>query len=644
MESARIARIIEGSMVALFFLQAQRVVFAVLLTMLNTALAAQYVSPGLVYGHVLLLIAVLLIWFAPGARKLLPRTLAITALIVAAARIGLSFQSPSIRLYAGLVMMAASGIYFASILRASWRSFLTVLVAGLLLDQLFRAYDTFDLSLRVWHLVKVGELTYRVPWLAVQGVLSAGLIVLSRIARRAAAKEPYEPATTSLWGGITLGGYLALQVIILGMPNVIARWATVSYAGVVPWLLLATGLPLMPGARLAVGRLLALFDARFRGWVWLFVFVLLIVVGNRLGGLAGASALIMAQAVAGLLIWWVPQPPARDGADNVGPSLSLGYLVFTVLVYVYSLTFNYGGALTWLEGQAIIVVLLAAGLACLARLLPRGDDPWLAVPLVPRGLPGLLVFPLAVLGLVLSGYQADPIPASRDTLRVATYNINGGYDARGVYQLDLTTLSVEASLADVVLLQEVDTGRPVSLGVDQLQYLARHLNMYQMYQPGVERVQGAAILSRWPIQAGGGALLPAAAGETRAAVYARLQEVGGIREVTVVGAGLSPGTIDLRLRQFALLADLAGEDTPAVLGMDLAAGPDDVLYQQLVGSGFVDPDAVLGIERSFTAPAENPVVRHDFVLARGLNPLDSRQVDSRASDHRLVVVEFAWPE
>ena len=115
------------------------------------------------------------------------------------------------------------------------------------------------------------------------------------------------------------------------------------------------------------------------------------------------------------------------------------------------------------------------------------------------------------------------------------------------------------------------------------------------------------------------------------------------RTVTVIGAHLSPGAADARLRQFALLIDLLETASPSIIGADLAAGTEDVVYQQLIGSGFVDPDALLGIERGFTTPAENPLLRHDFILAEGLIPLDSRQVDSRASDHRLVVVELDWP-
>jgi hypothetical protein len=141
-----------------------------------------------------------------------------------------------------------------------------------------------------------------------------------------------------------------------------------------------------------------------------------------------------------------------------------------------------------------------------------------------------------------------------------------------------------------------------------------------------------------------GALLPSS-GEQVGALSVVLADPDTGRQVTVAGAQLTPGDADQRLSQFAVLFDLLGDDLPAVLASDLGAGVADIAYQQLLGSGFADPDVVLGIERSLTLPADNPVARHDFVLLRGLEPLASSQVSSpvHASDHRLVVVEAGWP-
>ncbi|GAB4468509.1 MAG: hypothetical protein Kow00124_02690 [Anaerolineae bacterium] len=643
MNSSRIFRTIEGSLVILFFIQAARVVFATLLRMSLSALAAGRVDGPVIAAHLLLLAGVLVTWLAPRQRRRLPETLSIAAIVVALARVGLAFQPQVVRLYAGILLIAAAAVYMLSLIRAGWRTWVVAFIAGLLVDQLFRAYDTYDISLRAWHLVSVGELLYRVPWVAVQAVLSALLIVISRLARRGALREPYEPAVLDGWGGLAVGGFLALETVLLAMPNVVARWAGVPYEGVVPWLLLATALALLPVNRGAVGHLLALFDERLRGLVWALLFILLIVVGNRFGGTASVCFLAIAQTMAVLLLWWVPRPASPGQPDLSGPWLSLGMLACTVLIYLYSMAFEYTLAFPGLEGQALTAVLLASVLLCLPRLMWRGEDPWMLPPIgAARGLPLAVLVLVTVAGLLLSGVGTTPTLAPRDTLRVATYNINGGYDVSGVYRLDLTALTIEASAADVIVLQEVDTGRPLSYGVDQVQFLARRLGMYQVYQPTVEYVHGIAILSRWPVVEGQGTPLPS--GGARGAVRGVLADPESGRRVALAGAQLTPGPVDQRLQQLAVLVDLLGEASPAVLAADLGADPTDVIYQQLVGSGFVDPDAVLGIERGFTTPAVNPTVRHDYVLARGLVPVDARQVDSLASDHRLVVVELAWPD
>jgi endonuclease/exonuclease/phosphatase (EEP) superfamily protein YafD len=126
------------------------------------------------------------------------------------------------------------------------------------------------------------------------------------------------------------------------------------------------------------------------------------------------------------------------------------------------------------------------------------------------------------------------------------------------------------------------------------------------------------------------------------AIRVVLGDVASGRSVIVIGAQLSPGQEEERRDQLSVLLSLA-DSSPMMVGADLGASPDDLVYGQLLASGFVDPDTVLGIERGFTTPARNPTLRHDYILTRGLIPLDARQVESMASDHRLVVVEVGWP-
>lgn len=638
---ARIYRLLEGSLVVLFTLQALRVVSASLLAVTRATMAGGQqadMRPLGIYG--LLFAALILPLLAPRRRSALPPALGLSAVLVAVSRIPISLQTPLVRLAAALVVIGAGGAYIAALLRANWRSLLTVLVVALTFDQLLRAYDTFDPSLRIGLDLPIADALYRVPWLAIQVLFSFLLVIVIWLARRAARWEPYLPASLPLKSGLALGGFLAAEVMAFAMPNVLAHWAGVAHNMVAPWLLLATALPLLPGVRRPIGEVLTMFDERLRGSVWLLALLLLVLVGSRLPGPIAAGALIVAQFMLVLSLWWLPSPLDPQDVRAVGPSVSLGLLTLGGLISAYSLTFADG--LRWLEGRGTLVILVAVGLVGLPMLFGRRESPWLARSLAPTGVAMMFTAPVAVAGLILSGWNMVPAATPSSTLRIATYNLNGGYDAAYTFRLELAARTIEASQADIVVLQEVDAGRPVSYGVDQAQYLARHLGMYHLFVPLDQRLYGLAILSRWPLKDESSALFSGVPPAGALLVWVEVTDSG--QTMAVAGAQIAPGSDEERLDQLAPLLGLIGDAYPAVLAADLGAPPQDIVYQRLIGSGFADPDELLGIEQAYTTPALYPTARHDYVLVRGLEVLDSRQVDSTASDHRLVVIEVRWPE
>lgn len=641
---ARTYRLVEGSIVVLFFLEAARAAFAALLSLVNVALQTGQVTFGLIEGHAVLLLVVVLPWLAPRGRTALPELLSLSAIGVGTARLMMGLPVPGLQLYAALVVLGLGAVYFASLLRANWQRWIIAWIIGLTLDQLMRAGNSYDITLRSWVTVPALGVELAIPWLAVQAVLTVLLIAVSRLARGTAHQEPYRPARLSIGGGVAFGAFLALELLALAMPNVGARWSGVSFGMLVPWLLLATTLPLAVSMRQIMGETLSMFGEGLRGWIWLTLLLMLTVVSNRLDGPGAAGALVVAQYMTVLLLWWMPSPARTDQPTSAGLPIAVGMLVCIVLIYVYSLTFEYMYGLSGLQGQGLIVLLLAMLLVNVPRLLPRSsDDPWLALPAVPRGVAATFIAPVFVFGMLLGALRDIPPQTPGDTLRVATYNINGGYDAEGQFQLDLIAQTIEAATPDVVMLQEVDTGQPVGYGIDQVTYLAERLDMYAAYYPTVEQLYGLAILSRWPLVETSGLLLPGD-GEQLGALSGQLvlnSETG--QQVTFVDTQLLPASDNERIEQMAVLLGLLNQDRPAVLGGDLGAPPEDELYQQLQLIGMNDPDVEMGIEGGYTYPSTAPAFRRDYVLTRGLTPLDSRQVQSTASDHRLVVVEMLWP-
>jgi endonuclease/exonuclease/phosphatase family metal-dependent hydrolase len=640
--SSRIFRLIEGSLVVLFVLQAARTALALLLSGVARALEVGAVDVVHASAHLLLIMMLALPWLAPRSRTLLPRVMLICAILTGAARLAVSVPVPVIQLYSGILILGFGGVYLSSVLRANRGTWVTILVLGLTAEQLLRSLDTYDLLFHVRTNIAVGDLRLKMPLIIVQAVLTGCLVLAGIIARRSARLEPYDPAYLTTTGGLAFGGFLALELLVLGLPNMIARWSDVPYETIVPLSLLATAVPLLPSVRDFGQQILGVFDERLRGWVWLFVLLLLLIVGNRVNGLGSASALLLAQFMAVMLLWWIPSPPEPDEVEQVGPSLSLGQFIFVALIYFYSLTFAASSELGFLRGQGLTVALIATVFVGLPRLAWREHDPWAEQSPIPRSLPAAFVAPVVVFGLLLSGSRmAQPASVMGQSARVATYNINDGYDENGVFQLEFAAQTIEASLADIVLIQEADIGRPTSYGIDEVRYLARRLKMYEAYLPVSGHETGVAVLSRWPIIAQQSVAIPGDG--SIVAVRVRVTDPVTARTLDVVSAQLSPAEEEVRLQQLAYLFSLMDPQMPTVLGVDLGTTPEDIAYQQLTSVSFTDPDVLLGIENGFTYPAGEPTERRDYVLLRGFTARDARQVKSAASDHRLVVVEIMWP-
>lgn len=641
MFAPRAYRLIESSFVVLFLVESARAVYGVLLSMTAAAITARQVSLLTVNGHLILIAALAVPWFAPRVRAQLPRTLLISALMATVARVLVSVDLAFLRLAAGCAVIGFAAVYMASLLRANWRTWVSGMVVGMVIDQLFRSQDTYDISLKGLLRISIGDATFAVPWLILQIVIALVAIVVCLQARRTARNQLYEPAFLDVWGGLALGGFLTVETLVLGAPAVISRWTGTSFGGVAPWILLATSVPLIPAVRGSMSQFLKLFDERLRGWVILLLVTVLIVAGNRLGTAFGAAALVVAQFLVVLLLWWIPGSYDTQQVEQVGPSMSLGMIIFAVGVYSYGLTTFESSTLAFLRGQSLTIVLVAAILTAFPRLWWRERDPWQIQTSIPSALPVALCAVVVVSGLIGSSAEVEATPPM-NTLRIATYNVTSGYDGQGNFQLELIARTIEASQADVIVLQEVDTGRPIGFEIDQVEFLARRLHMYQTYQSADNKLQGVAILSRWPIISTNHLVL-ADRRSPAGAVRALIQDRQTQRQVAVVGTQVTGSDEQTRLRQVVTLVNMIGDVSPTVIGADLEKSPEDVAYQQLLSTGFVDPDVSLGIERGFTFPALDPTVRRDYLLVRGLVPLASRQVDRSGSNHRLVVIEAGWP-
>jgi endonuclease/exonuclease/phosphatase family metal-dependent hydrolase len=630
----RLVRLLETTAVLLFFYQALRALFSLLFGLIYDALFAGQVSMAVVGAVMALLVLALLAPLAapraPAARRL---ALLVAALVLFLARFALTFDHFELRLAASILIVAATGIYLAARLRLDVGHVAYALVLALVADQLLRAAGyTLDPTLRP-------------QWWPGQLLLSLALCLVSAFLawRHRPAGDGAGPRLGLLVGPVW-GGWLFLQTALLAFPNALARWSGESY------LLFALSWPFV--------LLLTLLDGDLwrvrRGWIdGLLVQLCLLgglVVGHLLDGVLAFLALFIAHLAATVALFSAfsdREGERQASGAGPGPALALGNLLFLFLHLAYAFTFTYAYTLYLFRGLGLpmfAVAALLAGLPLLRLPVRAGRVPrpsigrWFAV----WG-SGAIVIAL----VLLVATPRPPAPSTADgAFRAITYNIHYGYDDQWHLSLEAQAQAIEASGADVVMLQEVDAGRPTSYMIDDALWLAHRLGMTEVYLPTLEHLTGIAVLSRYPVTRSETRLLPSRLEQT-GIIWVQVTPSGsGSTEalpVNVFGTwlGLEP---EERARQLdAALPFLASHLGPAAFGGDLNARPDSPIYARISAAGFVDPFPALGLDPPLTDPAVNPTKRIDFVWLRDLQPLDARVPACIASDHRPVVVEAALP-
>jgi endonuclease/exonuclease/phosphatase family metal-dependent hydrolase len=552
------------------------------------------------------------------------------------ARIPVSMDVPALRLWAGLLTAAAAFAALAAFLRQAARGTLMSLVVALLLDQLLRAAgSTWDLSLQP-------------GWLPVQAGLA--LIGLGLAGSLRVTKEWTDDSSLSLPGGVALAGLLFLQINLLNLPNALARWSGSAYAWLAPALWVAVR------AGVWLGQVLS--PSREHRALLTGLLVAGLLIGHLAGGGVSAAGLLLATTVSIALLSALPRrlrralrpaqggaQPSRAGGGGTGLGLALGNLAFLVLSFGLAFAFTYPYTLPALKGSGVAWYLAAAllsGLAILGEGLPALDWSWQRWR--TAGLVGVILIAwLASRPAELARPIAPQVqPGAAPTLHLATYNIHYGYDGPWHLSLANQAETLAALQADVIALQEVDTGRITSYSIDDALWLGQRLGMYVVYLPTVEHLTGIALLSRFPVTEAGLFLLPSQKEQT-GLIHATLQVGDQTLDVFATWLGLSEAE---RARQVVTALDWVAERSPrgpACVAGDLNSPPDSPVYRQLVEAGFIDPFREMGLGDVPTDPASAPDERIDYVWLRELTPLAAGVPDSLASDHRPVWVAVQAP-
>ncbi len=614
---------IETTAIWLFLLQALRVLFASLFGVIYQAIFDASLSPFIVVLDMLL---VILAMFTPLLLRRFRGQVKFrvgAALLVVAARIPLSLTSPTVRLYASILLLGGAAFYVAHLLWREPERLVTGLLIGLGADQLLRALDyTYDPTLRP------GGLPFVIVAAFILGLLSLYL----------AREESPTPSTQPhIATGLALGAALFLETALLALPNALAHWSGVGYYLTAPLLLLFTLLPLIQ-ARRPAEMYLSILLWPMDGPISVILVFLCLLLAALLGGvlafilLLGAQLLLLINLTQGIV---KKRVPPEKGRRLPGWETSLGLLLFLLFHLAFAFTFTYPYTLPFLRGLGTPILLAAAPLATLSILNifiePEVNELQVNASAISAGSAVVLSVICALFTLPATLPDA---PAAQD-LRLATFNIHYGFDSDWAFNLEGIAEAIESEGVDVIVLQEVDAGRITSMSVDDALWLGQRLDMRVVYQPTLEALSGIALLSRYPLVAQDGQWLTSALEQT-AIVHGAVETQGRPLSVYGVWLGLEP---EERATQLSEALDYIGAKNPVALGGDFNATPDSPIYARLIETNWKDPFTMTGTQPPPTFPSTDPAERIDYVWLRGITATQTWVSDATASDHRMVVVE-----
>ncbi|MGQ2905927.1 MAG: endonuclease/exonuclease/phosphatase family protein [Neoaquamicrobium sediminum] len=231
---------------------------------------------------------------------------------------------------------------------------------------------------------------------------------------------------------------------------------------------------------------------------------------------------------------------------------------------------------------------------------------------------------------------------SHGRIRVATYNVHGCRGTDGRVDPSRIAEVLTALRVDVAALQELDSGRSRSGGLDQARAIASHMRM-DFHFHAVHQIQGGeygnAILSAWPLRRVQAAPLPSL-GEPRGALWASVALPGTNVEIITTHLGLRRRERAMQVSallgpQWLNSPDLRKK--PTILLGDFNAVPWSMAYRTLARHfhGALSKGAP-------TFPSRFALLKLDHVMTRNGPRIVSQDVPQRppfrtASDHLPLV-------
>lgn len=676
--------LIESTTLTLFFVQALRLVISDLYRHISSASLSSTLPsdridssiPGFITQEAVLLeigfLGILIL--APLISQVIGHwkwTSIFSGVLVAIFRYLMIPNTPFPTTLAAQIVVAFGLVYIATIILRDAKRFPYMFILAIACDQLYRSIgNTMDISLAS-------------DYSTIQFVLALITIVFVLFNNlKSAHLEKKDQGKLNIWAGIALGGMLFIEFSLLALPNAIAGRSDGDYTILVPLTLVATLLPIIPVVQDLSRKFISLFDNVLRGWIWLIIMALLLIIGIRIQTLTlgdriipiGSFALVFVQFMLSLSFWWYVKPQVEKERNFTGVALIFTTVVFGILFFMDLMTYEYAfirnfaapfeslnaflpTLLRGFRGLGILVILLAIFLAIIPLIQGTLRIPWKNAPI---GFSIVTTLFIAVLAFMAYTFSAPPIVQSDinpEEIRIGTYNIHNGMSEFYGYDLEEIAKTIKDSGAKIVLIQEIDKGRLTSMGIDQTLWLARRLKYDVRYYPTNESLTGLAILSNLPIAFDDGLLLTSEGMQTglqRAQILIESNNVITIYN-TWLGLLVQGESVEEqeRIQRIQLNETLSNinqhiqtdynkQPGRLVLGGTFNNVPDSPLIQTVLQNGFNDSFAGTnpGLSATLVRTLIEARVDYLFTLGQSLPITGTGVFNSSASDHRLAFAGY----
>lgn len=260
------------------------------------------------------------------------------------------------------------------------------------------------------------------------------------------------------------------------------------------------------------------------------------------------------------------------------------------------------------------------------------------------GLSRLLVLLLLVSGLGCAVTAQTNSPA---TIRVMSYNIHHGEGIDGKVDLLRIAQLIKEQSVDIVALQEVDKGTERTQRRDFPAELAELTGMICVFSNNLNHMGGEygnAVLTKFPVKRSSNLHFKKIDEAEQRGILQLTLGVRG-REVVFMNTHLDHRPNDAaRWSSVAEIETLAAkfQGKPMLMCGDFNDTPKSRVCER-IGKLFDDSWTLIGEGEGLTSPAEKPRRRIDYIWIskdRSLIPVKASVLQSEASDHLPVVVEF----